>query len=1467
MPEQGKPASGCIFARKSNHVPPWFGIRFYPLLVMRTHKFLLPVLLLLLSVIGAPPGAKAQQQESWFLYMPADTAALPAWAKAMYGPDPNLFVVDAMYSAYYEAHPWEKNIHTQNYRHWRRRAEQHLNAEGYIRLPSQAEEALKLRSLSAAYAARQSQRAGAWTSIGPFETYSFDSEGGEAVSWQANVYCIDQSRSQPDVLYAGTEGGGVFKTLNRGLDWTLASASAPFSQGVTDVKIHPANPAIVYATANRRIYKTTDGGANWNEVFFLNDDAFQLFIHASRPDTVFCAANNGMYRSLNGGQSWTQVWTGKCWDIGGHPLNSQVIYALRNNNSAKRAEFYKSTDGGLSWTIKSSGWYSPAVLADAQDIGARLAVTPAAPDMVYVALLGQSKAGDNGWIGVYRSLNAGESWLNPKLPDGGPYNTQTHPNLASINPNGSGFHQGFYNFALAVSASNPAKVWVGCLSLSESADSAKTWQRIGSYYSQRHDWVHPDIQDLHVQGNDIWVASDGGIDYSNDQLQTHVSRKKGIVGSDFWGFSSGWNDDVLSGGRYHNGNTGYYQTYGTGRHLRLGGAEAPTGYVDPLFNRTIAFSDIATQTLPLSISGPKTSSGSFSRYPNEAYTQSYSSEVETDPRYSKHLYLGEGSGFWKSSDGGNTFRLLHDFGPGARVLEIEVSRSNPLVMYCVLQPASGYWTACELRKSVNGGQSWTALAQVPASNRWRLEISLNPENAQELWVIAVSGANGQKVFQTLNGGASWINRTTAALNGHTPREILYQAGSAGVVYLATDAAVFNWDGAIWQPFSSGLPALIHPYEMRPFFRDSKLRLSSYGRGLWESPLAVDSRPLAQPMTGTDSVYCSRDTVQFDCYSILNHSGASWQWQFSPQPQFVSSLSTRNPKVVFGANGAYDVRLIIQDQHGTRDTATLAGMVKVENRCQADSVPGLSASFQQVGDYVQTPAINLNTNTFTLTAWVKPDGIQPDYAAVAMSDGDAAGLNFREGNNTLGYHWPGGAWWWDSNLIVNPGEWSYVAMVVSPSGITLYVNGKSATHSFSAAPTLIGAMKIGSYKGWTSRNFKGEIDEVCMWNRALSQAEIRLLRHLTRERALQSDPSLIAYYQFNESGSAVLDKAGTRHANLVSQASRLRSTAPVGGGRSHRLSVSAGGNYPFGATGASMLFPGTGPYPNGELVVSRIHLLPDSVPSSNPGINCYWIVNNYGNNFNFNALNALRLIPTGTLSPAILANPALAQLSRRSDNAHLNAWQNLCTASSVNGVALSFSSGCNLTQFGQFYIYSTQASTAILPIDQYAFKAQYLGATGSVSLTWTAPEPDAVYTIEHHARGMNGFSPIYTWQPGGATAWIHQQPAPGRNLYRLQVSALDGSSRYAATQEIWTPEGPFFSLSPNPVSQAGELRFKTTQVGRLRLSLYSPDGRLAREFLMEGPADMPIPIESLPQGVYVYQLRSAQTMRQGRLVIW
>jgi hypothetical protein len=153
----------------------------------------------------------------------------------------------------------------------------------------------------------------------------------------------------------------------------------------------------------------------------------------------------------------------------------------------------------------------------------------------------------------------------------------------------------------------------------------------------------------------------------------------------------------------------------------------------------------------------------------------------------------------------------------------------------------------------------------------------------------------------------------------------------------------------------------------------------------------------------------------------------------------------------------------------------------------------------VGSRVSVGPWNLNTNTVTITAWVAPNGPQNPLNAIVFcrAGGTVAGLNYGPGG-TLGYNWNNEyeTYNWNSGLATPPGQWSFVAVVVTPTSATVHVmntNGlSSATHTYNhIALSFSGTTLIGddSAAANGARVFNGVIDDVAVFNRSLSKGEL------------------------------------------------------------------------------------------------------------------------------------------------------------------------------------------------------------------------------------------------------------------------------------------------------------------------------------------------------------------------------------------
>lgn len=147
-------------------------------------------------------------------------------------------------------------------------------------------------------------------------------------------------------------------------------------------------------------------------------------------------------------------------------------------------------------------------------------------------------------------------------------------------------------------------------------------------------------------------------------------------------------------------------------------------------------------------------------------------------------------------------------------------------------------------------------------------------------------------------------------------------------------------------------------------------------------------------------------------------------------------------------------------------------------------------------WVSIPALNLNTNTVTFTAWVYPVGAQAGWSGILMTrDGVSAGIGYND-QSMLAYTWNGDTTWsYVSGLVIPADQWSFVAAAISPTEATLYlINAsgiKSATNAIAhQVETWTGVGRIGSDPNSSpNRNFNGVVDNVAVFKRTLSYDEI------------------------------------------------------------------------------------------------------------------------------------------------------------------------------------------------------------------------------------------------------------------------------------------------------------------------------------------------------------------------------------------
>ena len=347
--------------------------------------------------------------------------------------------------------------------------------------------------------------------IGPFR-------GGRATGVAGVV-------SDPNVYYFGAASGGLWKTVDAGTTWTPLWDQFPeASPAVGAVAVAPSQPKTLYvgtgemnirgnvATGNG-LYKSTDAGKTWQYAGLRETRAIgRIVVDPSNPDLVLAAAlghpfgdnpERGIFRSTDGGAHWQNVLfvdakTGAS-DIAFDPSNAQVLYAgmwqaYRKpwimESGGPGSGLYKSFDGGAHWR-RLTGKGLP------EGIWGRVNVAPAGDGKTVYAMIEAQKGG------LYRSSDGGETW-------------------ALINQKHSIKQRAWYFNTVFADPKDVNTVYVLNVAFYKSTDGGKTFKTLKPRHGDNHElWIDPSNTRRMISGNDggASVSVDGGETWTTQMNQ------------------------------------------------------------------------------------------------------------------------------------------------------------------------------------------------------------------------------------------------------------------------------------------------------------------------------------------------------------------------------------------------------------------------------------------------------------------------------------------------------------------------------------------------------------------------------------------------------------------------------------------------------------------------------------------------------------------------------------------------------------------------------------------------------------------------------------------------------------------------------------------------------------------------------------------------------------------------------------
>ncbi|SMD41875.1 Uncharacterized protein SAMN00777080_0409 [Aquiflexum balticum DSM 16537] len=275
----------------------------------------------------------------------------------------------------------------------------------------------------------------------------------------SSVSALALAPSNPNHIWAGTGetflirpahamGNGIYKSTDAGK--TFQNKGLEKTSRIGQIVVDPRNPDVVYVAGlghtygpqkERGVYKTTDGGNNWEHVLFVDEGtgAVDLAMNPKNPDIVFAAfwsidiktwglnsggPGGGIYRTKDGGKTWEPMKNnglpgGEKNPVGKSAVaishsNPDVVYALFEMESP---QLWKSTDGGDSWELTLINH----TINERAPYYTRLRVSTDNPEEIYFASVRFSTSKDGGKTITQSGYRAGgdnhDIWVDPLNPD------------------------------------------------------------------------------------------------------------------------------------------------------------------------------------------------------------------------------------------------------------------------------------------------------------------------------------------------------------------------------------------------------------------------------------------------------------------------------------------------------------------------------------------------------------------------------------------------------------------------------------------------------------------------------------------------------------------------------------------------------------------------------------------------------------------------------------------------------------------------------------------------------------------------------------------------------------------------------------------------------------------------------------------------------------------------------------------
>ncbi len=636
-----------------------------------------------------------------------------------------------------------------------------------------------------------------WFSLGP-------------ANLAGRILALEFDPNDANVLYAGTAGGGLWKSTDAGVSWLNMSDETP-SLAVGGVAVLPSNSNVVLMgtgegtfnidrIAGVGVLKSTDGGVTWGvtdlDYAKANGHGFHFLKASPSTGTLLGGATDGLWRSTDAGDTWTQVESGASfYDAVWKPSDPSRIYVIRGGANNPNNGVKVSTDDGATFTIVGTG--QPV----SESIGkSKLAVSEQQPTWIY---LGVSHRSNSSLVGIYRSTNDGATWT-----------------LQANTPNMYG-GQGWYNVSLVADPNDANRVFSGGIELYRSTNGGVTFNEVGS------GTVHVDHHAAAYQPgspNDVFVGSDGGIWESTNDGGQWIDRNAGLVTYQFYDICVAQTTTTfMMGGTQDQGTDRWTGTTTWTQGL---GADGMVCNVSPTASNVI-YAEIQGGDHRKSTNG---GTSFFAINNGITGNGSWVTPVAEDqtPGNANHLYTASSTGIFRTTNGGTNW--------------VNVRSGN--ATWIDISPVNGnhVWTvqgSSNARFSTDDGGTWAFASPYGFQISGATKVLADPVDLNTVFVTFGSyNPASARVARTTDLGATWTN-----VSGNLPaapvNAIAVDPEDNGRWFVGTDVGIWESTdgGTTWVPFDDGFPnTVVADLEIQKSGR--KMVAGTHGRGAWEVDIGV-----------------------------------------------------------------------------------------------------------------------------------------------------------------------------------------------------------------------------------------------------------------------------------------------------------------------------------------------------------------------------------------------------------------------------------------------------------------------------------------------------------------------------------------------------------------------------------------------------------------------------------------------------